>query len=431
MSAHFVLKGNLCYSRDASAPEIIPHGYLVCEDGISKGAFPVLPDKYAHLPLTDYGDHIILPGLCDLHVHAPQYSFRALGMDLELLDWLNTHTFPEESKYHDLHYAQKAYSMFVNGLLHSPTTRACIFATVHTEATRLLMEQLEASGLVTMVGKVNMDRNCPDSLREPDAQHSFTDTRSWIEGCAGKYQNTSPILTPRFIPSCTDELMRRIKELQSAYGLPVQSHLSENQSEIAWVQELCPQSRSYGDAYAQFGLFGGKGVPTIMAHCVWSTAGEMALLRENGVYIAHCPQSNANLSSGIAPVRQYLNRGMRIGLGSDMAGGYSLSIFRAMSDAVQASKLYWRLVNQNDVPLTVWEAFYLGTVAGGSFFGKVGSFEEGYELDAVVIDDSDIPCPYDLTVKERVERIIYLSDDRHIRAKYVRGVRLALYSQRT
>lgn len=426
MSANFALKGNICYSRDAATPEILPHGYVVCENGLSRGAFPTLPERYASLPLTDYGDHLILPGLCDLHVHAPQYAFRALGMDAELLEWLQTYTFPEEAKYRDIDYAQKAYSLFVDALLRGPNTRACIFATAHTQATLLLMEQLEASGLVTMVGRVNMDRNCPDSLREPDAQRAFADTKNWLEACSGQFKNTAPILTPRFIPSCTDELMRGIRELQAAFRLPVQSHLSENRAEIAWVRELCPDARFYGDAYARFGLFGGEGVPTIMAHCTWSPDEEAALLRENGVYVAHCPQSNTNLASGIAPIRRYLDRGIRVGLGSDMAGGCHLSVFRAMSDAVQVSKLHWCLVDQTNAPLTVWEAFYLGTAGGGSFFGKVGSFAEDYEFDAVVLDDSRIPCPYELSVAERVARVIYLSDDCRVRAKYVRGAKLAL-----
>jgi len=158
-----------------------------------------------------------------------------------------------------------------------------------------------------------------------------------------------------------------------------------------------------------------------MAHCVWSQGLEEALLRERDVYVAHCPQSNTNLASGIAPVRRFLEGGLRVGLGTDIAGGCHTSIFRAMSDAIQCSKLYWRLVEQSDLPLTVPEAFYLGTLGGGSFFGKVGSFEAGYEFDAVVIDDRPLVALGPLQLEERLARIIYLSGEQHIRAKYVRG----------
>lgn len=144
-------------------------------------------------------------------------------------------------------------------------------------------------------------------------------------------------------------------------------------------------------------------------------------MKNNQVYVAHCPQSNMNLSSGIAPVRRFLSEGIPTGLGSDMAAGYSTSIFRAMADAIQCSKMRWRLVDDTQKPLTVEEAFYLGTKGGGAFFGKVGSFEEGYEFDALILDDSNIAHPQELTVRDRLERMIYLSDDRHITEKYVSG----------
>lgn len=344
-------------------------------------------------------------------------------MDLELLDWLNTHTFPEEAKYRDLEYAGKAYEMFVRDLKNGATTRAVVFGTIHEEATELLMDLLEESGLITMVGKVNMDRNSPDELREKSAGESLQSTRRWLGKIRDKYERTRPILTPRFIPSCTDELMSGLKEIQREYSLPVQSHLSENQGEVEWVRELCPWSDFYGDAYDHFGLFGGE-YPAVMAHCVHSKEEEIRRMKQRGVYIAHCPQSNTNLSSGVAPVRTYLEQDMNIGLGSDVAGGFATSILRAMADAIQASKLRWRLSDSSLKPLSFEEAFYLGTKGGGSFFGKVGSFEPGYEMDAVVLDDSQCPYPQELTVKERVERLIYLADDSQIAGKYVAGKKI-------
>lgn len=423
MAKNFVLKGNICYSQEDRSLKIVEQGFLVCAKGESAGVYRELPQMYSGLPLTDWGDRLIIPGLVDLHIHAPQYAFRGLGMDLELLEWLNTHTFPEEAKYKDMEYAKKVYSIFADNMKSSATTRACIFATLHREATELLMDLMEGTGLKSMVGKVNMDRNSPDYLVDGDAQTSARETVEWLEDIKGRHQNTKPILTPRFIPTCSDELMEGLRELQSRYSLPVQSHLSENQGEISWVRELCPWSEFYGDAYDHFGLFG-KGVNTVMAHCVWPTEAEMLRLRDNGVFVAHCPQSNTNLASGIAPVRAFLDQGVRVGLGTDVAGGAAESVFRAMADAIQASKLRWRLVDGTQKPLTAEEAFYLGTMGGGAFFGKVGSFEKGYEFDALVLDDGSLRHPQPLGARDRLERFIYLSDERNIQAKYVSGVQI-------
>ena len=417
------LKGNIVYSTSPDKIEICDNSYLLYEGNKIIGVFSKIPDAYSEIQVEDYGDRLIIPGLVDLHVHAPQYAFRGLGMDLELLDWLNTNTFPEEAKYKDPEYAEKAYRIFVDNLRKGATTRACIFATIHRKSTMILMDLLEKSGLSTMVGKVNMDRNAPDYLIE-HTEESVDETVEWIEEVmAKKYSHTRPILTPRFIPSCTDELMKRLKMIQKSYQLPVQSHLSENYGEIAWVKELCPESAFYGDAYDQVGLFG-KDCKTLMAHCVHSDEEEVKRIKENGVYVVHCPESNTNLSSGVAPIRTYLDEGIHVGIGSDVAGGATENLFAAMTYAIQASKLRWRLQDDSLKPLTVAEAFYIATKGGGEFFGKVGSFEPGYEVDAVVLDDSRLLHPQELTVQQRLERMIYLSDDREIYAKYVAGEKL-------
>lgn len=423
MSRH-ALKGNICYSKDKDNITVIENGYVVWEDNKCLGAFQELPEEYADVTCEDMGDKIIIPGLVDLHVHAPQYSFRGLGMDLELIDWLNTHTFVEEAKYKDMDYAEKAYDIFVEDMLHSATTRACVFGTIHTDATLLLMDKLEKAGVAAYVGKVNMDRNSPEYLCEENSEVAAEATEKWILSCGG-YENVKPILTPRFTPSCTDELMERLSKLQKKYHLPMQSHLSENHGEIAWVKELCPTAKFYGDAYNQFDMFG-NACPTIMAHCVHSTEEEIEMMKEQNVFIAHCPESNTNLSSGVAPIRTYLEKGMKVGLGSDIAAGSNLSIFKAMAMAIQCSKLKWRLEDQSLTPLKVEEAFYLATKGGGEFFGQVGSFEAGYEFDAVVMDDSTLRHPQELTVLERLERLIYLAEDRHMVDKYVAGKKLSL-----
>ena len=427
MNKDFVIKGHICYSQDKSTLKVYESSYLVCVNGKSKGIFENLPLEYKDLPLKDYGDKLIIPGMVDLHVHAPQYAFRGMCMDLELMDWLNQYTFPEEEKYTNLDYAKKAYSIFTKALKNSATTRACIFATRHRDATVLLMELMEETGLVSYVGKVNMDREASKALIEESAEASAYNTFGWINSINNKFQNTKPILTPRFIPCCTDELMEELKQIQMTYGIPVQSHLSESPGEIEFVHFLRPNNEFYGDAYNDYDLFGknddiNTDVKTVMAHCVWSTEKEVELMKKNGVFVAHCPASNMNLSSGIAPIRKYLDLDLKIGLGSDVAGGQSESIFRAITDSIQVSKMYWRHVNQACKPIVFSEAFFLATKGGGEFFGKVGSFESDYEFDAIVLDDSCLEHPQQLTVLQRLERAVYLSlDTQGICAKYVNG----------
>ena len=427
MDKNFVLKGHICYSQDKSTLKVFENSFLVCVEGKSKGVFKTLPEEYKNLPLKDYEDKLIIPGMVDLHVHAPQYAFRGMCMDLELMDWLNQYTFPEEEKYTNLDYAEKAYSIFTKALKNSATTRACIFATRHREATVLLMELMEKTGLVSYVGKVNMDREASEALVEESVESSAYQTFGWINSVYNKFQNTKPILTPRFIPCCTDELMEELKQIQMTYGIPVQSHLSESPGEIEFVKFLRPNNEFYGDAYNDYDLFGknddiNTDVKTVMAHCVWSTEKEVELMKKNGVFVAHCPSSNMNLSSGIAPIRKYLDLDLKIGLGSDVAGGQSESIFRAITDSIQVSKMYWRHVNQDCKPIVFSEAFFLATKGGGEFFGKVGSFESDYEFDAIVLDDSCLEHPQQLNVLQRLERAVYLSlDVQGIFAKYVNG----------
>ena len=428
--ADFVLKGHICYSESKNELITRENAYVVCVGGKSKGVFSELPQQYAVLPLKDYSDCLIVPGMIDLHIHAPQYAFRGMCMDLELMDWLNRYTFPEEAKYMELEYAERAYAIFVNALKASATTRAVVFATRHRPATELLMKLMEESGIASYVGKVNMDREAAEVLVEESAAVSASETVQWIEAVKEKYTNTKPILTPRFIPCCSDTLMEHLRQIQMAYGLPVQSHLSESPGEIDFVHFLRPDNAFYGEAYNDYDLFGKNednqtDVKTVMAHCVWSTDEEIDLMRKNGVFVAHCPASNMNLSSGIAPIRKYLDLGMNIGLGTDVAGGHSDSIFRAITDAIQVSKMYWRYVDQTMKPITFPEAFYMATLGGGAFFGAVGSFAEGYAFDAVVLDDTALVHPQELSVSERLERAVYLGLDTHgIREKYVNGEKI-------
>jgi guanine deaminase len=422
-----VLRGDIVYSESPAALVCREGAFAVCREGKSAGVFTGIPPEYAAYPLCDLGGKLIIPGLTDLHIHASQFGFRGLGMDLELLDWLEKRAFPEEAKFRDPAYARLAYGLFTEAIRRGPSTRICAFATIHTEATMILQDLMEESGLSAGIGKLSMDRNCPEALREESPEAALRNVEEWLRlSGERKYRRIRPVLTPRFIPSCGAVLLRSLGKLARDRGLAAQSHLSENRREIAWVRELCPEAAHYGGAYADAGLFGGE-VPTVMAHCVWPEDEELDLIKERGVYIAHCPQSNTNIRSGIAPVRRLLNRGIAVGLGSDVAGGVHSSIFRAMTDAIMASKLRKALApdspaggEDEDRPLGLEEVFWMGTAGGGAFF-NTGSFEAGKEFDALVLDDGDLAGPFPLSVRERLERAIYLSEDRHIAGKWVRG----------
>lgn len=415
----FILRGTICYSTSPTELVVRENAYAVCANGVSQGVFAEIPAEFAHLPVLDYGDRLIVPGLVDLHIHAPQYTFRGTGMDLELMDWLQQQAFPEEARFESREYAEKAYTIFARQLKNSATTRAVVFGTRHGASTEILMEKLEETGLVTFVGKVNMDQNAPKPLVEESAEASEADTLAWLERLTDRFERTKPILTPRFIPSCSRTLLEKLARIRQEKKLPVQSHLSENPGEITFVKELFPEEATYGHCYARYGLLGED---TVMAHCVYSSAEEMALLKQQGTFIAHCPASNTNLSSGIAPVRRYLENDLRVGLGSDVAGGHTESMFRAMTDAIQVSKLYWRLVDVSCKPLCFAESFYLATLGGGRFFGKVGSFAPGYEFDALVLEEGAMPHWSELNPKQRLERYAYLEKgENSLQAKFVRG----------
>lgn len=416
----FLVKGDICYSEGQQSLVCKENAFLHVKDGLCLGVYDQLPQELTSVELKDYSGDLILPGMVDLHLHAPQYGFRGTKMDLELLDWLNVNTFPEEAKYQDLNYAKRGYQDFVEDLRESATTRAVVFATLHKEATLLLMKLMEESGLVSYVGKVNMDRNSPEYLTEHSAKESLENTRAWLSEIPKEWKYCKPILTPRFTPTCSDELMEGLGKLAKEYQLPVQSHLSENQGEIAWVKELCPTAKHYGDSYDRYGLLENS----IMAHCVYSEGEELSALKERGTMICHCPQSNTNLCSGVAPIRHFLEENVKVGLGTDVAGGANLSMLRAITDAISVSKLRFRLMDQSLAPLTLEEAFYLATLSGGSFFGEVGSFLPGYEADILVFHEKRRSVRQQ-SVKERLEVLLYTGEETaRLVAKYVQGRKL-------
>ena len=412
-----VYKAHILFTKEKDRFEVLENGYIAVEDGIVQGVSTDLAELNCQdAEVVDFGDKLLIPAMNDMHVHAPQVHNQGVAMDLELLPWLQNYTFPEEAKYADVQYAERMYRRFLHTQWLFGTMRSVVFGTVHTESTRKLMQLYQEAGMGAMVGKVAMNRNCPEELCE-DVEDAVKGNEQLIAEYNKPDALVRPIITPRFVPSCTPELLKACGELAQKYQLPVQSHLSENTSEIAWVAELEPESKSYGDAYNRYGLFGQT--PTIMAHCVWTAGSELELMKKNGVMVAHCPTSNFNLSSGMAPVRNLLDAGIRIGLGSDISGGHDLNMFRMLVYAIQVSKMQYQQ-NHDKAFLTLPEIFWIATKSAGSFFGKVGSFEPGYEFDALVIDDS-VLYPSEYSLVHRLERFIYVGDDRQIVHRFCRG----------
>jgi len=413
-----IFKAHIIYTPDRHHFEVLENGYIAVDAGRVVGVASTCEALGCKdCEVTDFGNRLLIPAMNDVHVHAPQYRNQGLAMDLELLPWLDNYTFPEEARFADVGYAERLYRRFVHHLWRVGTMRAAVFATIHTPATRRLMELFGEAGLGALVGKVAMNRNCPEQLQE-SVDGYISGMEQLVADCGDRESLVRPIVTPRFIPTCTPELLTACGELAQRYGLPVQSHLSENLGEIALVRQLEPQSKGYGDAYHRYGLFGQT--PTVMAHCVWSDAAEQQLMLQQGVMVAHCPTSNLNIASGVAPVRTYLDAGIRVGLGSDVSGGHDLSIFRMMVYAIQVSKVLYQRSGHELPFLSLSEAFWMATKSGGSFFGKVGSFEPGYDFDALLVDDASL-YPDDYSILERLERFIYTGDDRHIVRRFCRG----------
>ena len=271
------IKGNIIYAETPGELTVMPDSWIVTEGGIIRGIFGELPERYAAAEATDYGDMIITPSFTDLHLHAPQYPMLGLGMDLELLGWLNKYAFPTEAMFSDAGYARRVYSKLAHALIERGTTRVCIFSSLHREATNILMDELEKAGVTGYAGKVNMDRNGSEELIET-TEESVAETRLFIEENKDR-KLIKPILTPRFTPSCTNELMKELGKIAAEYpDIPVQSHLSENTDEMKWVKELHPDCAQYWETYDKYGLWKNR---TVMAHCVYSDERERAAMRES------------------------------------------------------------------------------------------------------------------------------------------------------
>lgn len=382
-------------------------------------------------------DQYLLPGLIDLHVHAPQWPQMGKALDKPLEKWLNDYTFPLEARYADVDFARRNYTELVSALLANGTTTAVYFATLHTESSVELARICLAQGQRALVGRVAMDdpSQCPDYYRDETAASAEAETRAFIRAVAELPGNTAkrvlPVITPRFIPSCTDDLLKRLGTVARETGCHVQTHCSESDWEHGYVKERLGKTDTV--ALRDFGLLTQK---TILAHSNHIEDDDADLIKKTGAGVAHCPLSNFYFANAVFPLRAMLDRGLNVGLGTDIAGGHSPSVFDACRHAITASKALNDGVDARIKPehrgrpgsaVSFKEAFWLATAgAGGVLELPVGKLEVGYQFDAIVIDTraagSDIYIhPAEDQPEDRLQKIIFNARRNNISRVWVDG----------
>ncbi|XP_045594136.1 uncharacterized protein [Procambarus clarkii] len=371
----------------------------------------------------------MMPGMIDTHIHASQFPNNGVAMDLPLLEWLQTYTFPTEANFSDTLFAREVYSKVVERLLRNGTTTAAYFGTIHLEGSKILADVVHDKGQRALIGKVNMMRNCPEYYRELSVQESIRDTEEFIRYIRSiQSPLVQPIVTPRFAPTCPEDQLASLGQLANKYGCHIQSHLCETQPECNWVKELFPWAKSYTDVYDSMRLLSEK---SVMAHCIWLADEEIYTLRERGVGIAHCPNSNISIRSGLCDIRRLLNHGLKVGLGTDCSGGYSSSVLDALRQALQVSNVLALDRDQDYQRLTFKEAFRMATLGGAKVLNmedRIGNFEIDKEFDALLIDVSAPGSAVDIfskdTIEDKIQKFIYTGDDRNIARVYVAGHRI-------
>jgi guanine deaminase len=378
-------------------------------------------------------DVVLLPGLIDLHVHAPQYPQLGTALDLPLEDWLHAYTFPLEARYADAAFARGVYAVLIDRLLASGTTTAVYFATLHDEATAILADLCIEKGQRAAIGRVAMDHpeTCPDYFRDPSPDAAVAGTRAVIEHIRAHPGNQDarvrPLVCPRFVPACTDDCLEGLGELAAETGTAVTSHVSETDWEHGFVLDRF--GRSDAETLAGFGLMP-EG--SVFAHGCYLSADDMGMMIRHGAGVAHCPAANAYFSGAAFPLRRALEAGLRVGLGTDISGGPSASLFDAARTAVLTSRL---LESGTDPDLPPAErsrhagarvdaatAFWLATRGGGEVLGlPVGAFETGLRFDALLVSDSDTWSNGPIDPVRQLERLLYGVGRSDIAAVFVDG----------
>jgi len=367
----------------------------------------------------------LLPGFIDTHIHAPQLPNAGLGLDLPLLEWLEKYTFPTEAKFSQPRFASQVYERCVQSTIDNGTTTAVYFATIHRESSEVLASTCKRHGQRAFVGKVCMDRNSPHYYIE-ETNESFEETKLFVDQVDRLGGDlVRPILTPRFVPSCSRLLMQNLGALSAERNLHVQTHISENKKEIEWVRNLEPDCSSYTQVYEKCGLLSEK---TILAHGVYLDAQELEIIKEAGAGISHCPNSNFSLKSGICDVRRLKDAGVKVGLGTDCSGGYSTSMQDAMRNAVLASNTV-KIISDDETyqELNYVDVLHLATRGGASLLDMqdtLGALDPGKNADILVVDlaaqASTVPFGEE-SVTDLLHKFIFLGDDRNIVKVVVAG----------
>ena len=443
----FTICGTLIHAPVCGEIEVIENGLIeVDEAGNIAGVHSPGTEKYevvretavtTNSLITLATGQYLLPGLIDLHVHAPQWPQAGNALHLPLHEWLQDYTFPLEAKYADLAFAEKVYRSLVDTLIANGTTTTLYFATVHLAATKLLANICLAKGQRALVGKVAMDNpdECPDFYRDASTQAGLADTRALIEyvrTLPGNEQNlVLPVVTPRFIPSCTDEMLTGLGELAKAYDCHVQTHCSESDWEHNYV--LNRHGKRDTTSLHDFMLLTNK---TVLAHSCFINDEDMTTIKQQRSGIAHCPLSNAYFADAVFPAREVLDLGLNVGLGTDVAGGATPSLLQNCQTAVTASR-YREAGVDNTLPqsergvpgsrIDFKEAFWMATTGGGKALDlPIGLFKEGYKFDAILVDstveNSNLVVWDELDgAKDVLQKIIYNANRQNIRKVWVQG----------
>lgn len=379
----------------------------------------------------------LLPGLVDVHVHAPQWPQMGKALDVPLADWLQQNTFPLEARYGDAAFAESVYRPLVRQLLANGTTTAMYFGTLHEAGNRVLAEECLRQGQRALVGRVAMDEpsQCPAFYRDASARIAIDDTEAFIGALACLPGNAAglvlPVITPRFIPSCTDALLEGLGALAQRTGVHVQTHCSESD----WAHQHVLERTGMTDAHAlhRFGLLTRR---TVVAHANFLTPADVALMAETGASVAHCPLSNFYFANSVFPARAGHAQRMGMGLGSDISGGYSPSMFDACRHAITASYALHEGVDpdlpsaqrgRHDARIDHVFALWLATAAGGAALDlPIGRIEAGQQFDAIVVDcnapDSNICLwPDSDSPADVLQKIVYNATRANVAQTWVQG----------
>jgi len=400
--------------------EYLPDGLLWIADGRVKrlGSAEVL---LAQLPqgtaVEHYPDHILIPGLIDMHVHYPQLEMIA-AYGTQLLEWLNRYTFPVEQKYADKRYASRQAGTFLDQLLAQGTTTALVFATSAVNSVDAFFEQAQQRNLRMLSGKVLMDRHAPEALRDTP-ERAYDESAELIERWQG-VGRLDYAVTPRFAPTSSDAQLLAAGQLLCDYPQTyLHTHVAENVDECAWVAELYPESRSYLDAYRQAGLVTDRAV---FAHGIHLDAEDHQCLAQAGSTVCHCPSSNLFLGSGLFSINSALNAGVQVGVGTDVGGGTNLSMLSALGDAYKVQQMAGE-------GLTPQQALYLATLGAARALQldtNIGNFEVGKEADCVLLAPERIPqlklrLEHPIEIDELIFALMILGDERAVTQTWVMG----------